>query len=173
MVTKRKSTKPAASPDREQRLLELQQTLAEAQRNLGQALIALSSGQALGVWPAARTVSTDTQFMHSGELMFDDGRLFFEDNGETFLLTELADCGKTISLEFELSQVLVTSRGAGANKFDALATFLVERAANVTMTKATCGFGSPPPPHQPLHQPSVPRPSAPPRPRKSKSAAKS
>ena len=141
MVTKRNSppAPPPVEPDREQRLLELQQTLAQTQRTLAEALLALSSGQALGVQPLARTASDGTRFNHDGTLdISNDGKLFFLDGGTPYYLDELADT-KRIQLEFGLQTTPNALREApDVALFNALGKFLLERSERAVKIKCTC-----------------------------------
>jgi hypothetical protein len=151
----------------------VQLTLAKAQLAMAEALRALSSGASLPVVRTAPAAGEDGAFPHRGVLEYDeqDRLVFIEDGGAMPVPLEcLADQGKRIRLEFTLSEVdlLRADSDRLAAQFNALGTFLRNRAGALVLMEAKC---APSQPMLPRKTPATPRgptqppePSAPPNP---------
>jgi hypothetical protein len=152
-------------------LSEVQLTLAQAQRAMAEALLALSSGVAPGAQRQATGASSPSRFPHTGSLQLCDGELrFIESDGPGELLEDLADRGKTIRLEFDLSYVGGGGRSADDTAlFNALSDFLSRRALALIPMEAQCDDdrkpdSRPKPPPDPAPPPTQPPQGTPPPP---------
>jgi len=146
MVTSKKAAAAAADPDRERRLLELQQTLAQTQRTLAEALLALSGGLSTTAGRSVVAVEETAVFVHSGTLRIDDDGKLYLDEGKgvgdrSLMLERLADDGKRLQVEFDLGAVQEPGAGGARGASDLVSTlsdFLCNRALTLRVTRATC-----------------------------------
>jgi hypothetical protein len=142
MATRSKSPPAPGRPDREQELLALQQTLAQVQASLAEALRNLSSGSASGVRLAAAADVPGPAYQHTGTLNIADGVLFLDEGSgvpdPTLTLPELARGRKRIQLTIELEEADQVRSQHDNNLFNALGAFLKLRSANAVPMKATC-----------------------------------
>ena len=145
MARNDKTASAAARPDREQRLTELQLTLAETQRLLAEAILALSKGQATGVQlgaqpPIARGAGL-APFAHDGVLADENGVLFLRESGVEFSdnmsLRALASRNKRLRLEFTLMSPGECAENVAL--FDALKAYMTAQGDATIRTEAACG----------------------------------
>ena len=132
--------------EREQQLFEMQQTLAQTQRSLAEAILALSSGMATGVRRSASQPDNDPEFIHSGTLAL-DGQTLYLDEGlcdsegnpdKSRTLESLAILGKRIRLEFDLQETELVRAGDEGDLFRSLERFLLRRSADLVPMDAEC-----------------------------------
>jgi hypothetical protein len=141
------------SAPRKATMLDVQLVMAEAQRAMAQALLALSSGRIPDGVVATPAEGSATDYQHWGVLDLSSGELrLVEFNGSVKTLRSLAEGGKRIRLEFSLSSdELVNRMDDGVAKFTELGDFLRKRASALVLMQATCdgslvASGSSPPP---------------------------
>lgn len=145
-------------------MANVQLAMAHAQRAMAEALLALSKGIAQPGPHSADLPGDVSAFMHSGFLdptsATPETLRFLDSVGTSELLVSLADRGKRIQLEFELSPESEYAGRTDEEKavFFALGSFLATRAAALIPMKSTCENKPKPPAQRP---PPAPRPTPP------------